>query len=128
VVHTEDVVLLIDGDPVAAMGWPSVDRVEQRRNLVHYLSVMAGTSGAAPDVLLDRDYGVDRLPDSRSVRVRVTNEGGSVSAQMVSLIDSYPNEWPVVVVTDNMDLAAEAAMKGATLLEGGQLLDLFISP
>lgn len=128
ILNTENVVLLIDGDPVAAMGWPSVDRVEQRRNLVHYLSVMAGTSGAAPDVLLDRDFGVDRLPDSRSVRVRVTNEGGSVSSQIVSLIDSYPNEWPVVVVTDNMDLSAEAAMKGATLLNNGQLLDLFISP
>ncbi|MFW2384026.1 MAG: hypothetical protein ACN4GZ_19900, partial [Acidimicrobiales bacterium] len=127
-VNTENVVLLIDGDPVAAMGWPSVDRIEQRRNLVHYLSVMAGTSGSAPDVLLDRDFGVDRLPDSRSVRVRVTNEGGSVTAQIVSLIDSYPNEWPVVVVSDNMDLAAEAAMKGATIMENGQLLDLFIAP
>jgi len=89
---------------------------------------MAGTSGAAPDVLLDRDFGVDRLPDSRSVRVRVTNESGSVSAQIVSLIDTYPTEWPVVVVTDNMDMAAEAAMKGATLLDNGQLLDLFIAP
>ncbi len=128
IVNTENAVLLIDGDPVAAMGWPSVDRVEQRRNLVHYLSVMAGTSGAAPDVLLDRDFGIDRLPDSRSVRVRVTNESGSVSAQIVSLIDTYPTEWPVVVVTDNMDLAAEAAMKGATLLDNGQLLDLFIAP
>ncbi len=128
VVHAENAVLLIDGDPVAAMGWPSVDRVEQRRNLVHYLSVMAGSTGAAPDVLLDRDFGIDRLPDSRSVRVRVTEEGGLVSAKVVSLIDSYPNEWPVVVVTDNMDLAAEAAMKGATLLENGQLLDLFIAP
>ena len=128
IVNTENAVLLVDGDPVAAMGWPSVDRVEQRRNLVHYLSVMAGTSGAAPDVLLDRDFGVDRLPDSRSVRVRVTNEEGSVLAQIVSLIDTYPTEWPVVVITDNMDLAAEAAMKGATLLDNGQLLDLFIAP
>ncbi len=128
VVSTEDIVLLVDGDPVAAMGWPSVDRVEQRRNLVHYLNVMAGNTGAAPDVLLDRDLGVDRLPDSRSVRVRTTNEGGSVAAQIIGLIDTYPREWPVAVITDNSDLAAEAAMKGANVLDNGQLLDLFIAP
>ncbi|NNF55972.1 MAG: hypothetical protein HKN03_16215 [Acidimicrobiales bacterium] len=127
IVHTEDVVLLIDGDPVAAMGWPSVDRIDQRRNLVHFLSALAGSSGAAPDVLFDRDHGVDRLPDSRSVRVRVTSEEGSVAAQLKRLIETYPNEWPVVVVTDNMDLASEVAMKGATILDNGQLLDLFIA-
>ncbi len=127
VVNTENAVLLIDGDPVAAMGWPSVDRVDQRRNLVHYLSALAASSGAAPDVLLDRDHGHDRLPDSRSVRVRITREGGSVAAQIVGLIDSYPSEWPVVVVTDDMDLASSAAMKGATMIDNGQLLDLFIA-
>ncbi len=127
VVNTENAVLLIDGDPVAAMGWPSVDRVDQRRNLVHYLSALAASSGAAPDVLLDRDHGHDRLPDSRSVRVRLTREGGSVAAQITSLIDSYPSEWPVVVVTDDMDLASSSAMKGATMIDNGQLLDLFIA-
>ena len=127
VVRTEDAVLLIDGDPVAAMGWPSVERIDQRRNLVHFLSALAGSSGVAPDVLFDRDNGTDRLPDSRSVRVRITNEEGSVAAQVNRLIDTYPGEWPVVVVTDNMDLATEVAMKGATILDNGQLLDLFIA-
>ena len=59
--------------------------------------------------------------------MRVTNEEGSVAAQVTRLIDTYPNEWPVVVVTDNMDLASEVAMKGATILDNGQLLDLFIA-
>ncbi len=127
VVQSEDAVLLVDGDPVAALGWPTVDRVDQRRNLVHFLHALAGSSGVAPDVLLDRDHGSDRLPDSRSVRVRITDEGGSVSAQILTLIDSYPPQWPVVVVTDDRDLAAEAAMKGATILDNGQLLDLFIA-
>jgi uncharacterized coiled-coil DUF342 family protein len=126
VVNTPDVVVLVHGDAVASMGWPAMNVAEQRGALVTYLNILAGDTGAAPDVMFDSEVGGDdSLPESRVVRIRLIDDSGSDTAQLGALIATYPQEWPVAVVTDDDVLAAEALAAGATVLNNGQLLDLF---
>ncbi len=126
VVNTADLVVLVQGDAVASMGWPAMTVAEQRGALVTYLNILAGDTGAAPDVMFDATLGgEDDLPESRVVRIRLSNAESSDTDQIAALIASYPEEWPVAVVTEDEVLAARATAAGATVLDNGQLLDLF---
>ena len=128
VVNTPDVIVLIQGDPVASKGWPEMSVSEQRGALVTYLNILAGDAGAAPDVMFDSAVGdADNLPESRVVRIRLSTEEGSDSDELAALISSYPEEWPVAVVTDDDVLAAAATAANATALDTDQLLDLFMT-
>jgi hypothetical protein len=126
VVNTPDVVVLIQGDAVASKGWPDMAVGEQRGALVTYLNILAGDTGAAPDVMFDAAMGgSDSLPESRVVRIRLSADEGSDADELAALIATYPEEWPVAVVTDDDVLAAGAVAAGATVLDNDQLLDLF---
>jgi predicted nucleic acid-binding Zn-ribbon protein len=128
VVSSPDVVLLVDGDSVAKMGWPSLPVAQQRDALVSYLTDLATTTGAAPDVVFDgRIAEEDALPSSRSVRIRLSTPPTEPTAALDELVDAYPEQWPIAIVTDDDDLAKSALERGTTVLNNGQLLDLFIS-
>ncbi|MEM9561412.1 MAG: hypothetical protein AAGA93_02275 [Actinomycetota bacterium] len=128
VVGSPDVVLLVDGDSVAQMGWPSLPVAQQRDALVTYLADLSSSSGAAPDVVFDGRLGDDdALPASRAVRIRLSTPPTPPTAALDELVDAYPEQWPIALVTDDVDLAAAAADRGAAVLNNGQLLDLFIA-
>jgi predicted nucleic acid-binding Zn-ribbon protein len=125
-VTTPEVVLLLVGDPIASLGWPSLGVAERRDALVSYLGDLAADTGAASDVVFDGTVGDEtQLPVSRAVRVRLTHPGIEASAAAAEVIDQYPREWPVVVVSDDPSLTKSAIDKGASVLDNGQLLDLF---
>ncbi len=127
VVSSPDVVLLVDGDSVAKMGWPSLPVAQQRDALVSYLADLSSTTGAAPDVVFDGRIGEEEsLPASRAVRIRLSTPPTEPAAALDELVDAYPEQWPIAVVTDDQDLARSAVERGATVLNNGQLLDLFI--
>jgi regulator of replication initiation timing len=122
------VMLLVDGDAVAAMGWPTLTLAERRDALVTYLGELVPGSGAAPDVVFDLAVGGEAsLPSSDRVRVRLTAPEVSAARALAELIDTYPVDWPVVVVTDDPGLVIEAANRGAAVLANVGLLDLFIA-
>lgn len=128
VVSSPDVVLLVDGDSVAKMGWPSLPVAQQRDALVSYLADLATSTGAAPDVVFDGRIGEEEsLPASRAVRIRLSTPPTAPAAALDELVDAYPEQWPIAVVTDDDTLAASAVDRGAVVLNNGQLLDLFIS-
>ena len=128
-VSSADVVLLVEGDAVASLGWPTLSTSERRGALVSYLADLAAESGAAPDVVFDGSVGGEgELPSSRAVRVRLTAVGVRATTALSELVDAYPLEWPVAVVTDDGELARDAGSRGAAVLDNGQLLDLFIAP
>ena len=128
VVSSPDVVLLVDGDSVASMGWPSLTVAQQRDALVSYLADLSTSTGAAPDVVFDGRIGEeDSLPASRAVRIRLSSALTEPTAALDELVDAYPEQWPIALVTDDEELAASAATRGAAVLNNGQLLDLFIS-
>lgn len=127
VVSSPDVVLLVDGDSVAKLGWPSLTVPEQRDALVAYLADLSASSGAAPDVVFDGRIGDEALPTSRAVRIRLSTPPIEPAAALHELVDAYPDQWPIALVTDDDSLAGSAAERGATVLNNGQLLDLFIA-
>ncbi len=128
-VTTAEVVLLIDGDPVAAMGWPMLGPVERRDALVGNLGDLVGDTGAAADVVFDGNVaGDEQLPSAPAVRVRLTSADVDPSEAIGGLLDAYPLQWPIAVVTDDPHLAQAARDLGASVLDNGQLLDLFITP
>jgi hypothetical protein len=123
-----DVIVLIDGDSVASLGWPSLSLADRRDALVSYLVDLAGDTGAAPDVVFDGDFdGEQALPTSETVRVRLTAPGVTAVRAVADVIDTYPVDWPVVVVSDDGELRDQAAGRGASLLGNVELLDLFIA-
>ncbi len=128
VVSSPDVVLLVDGDSVAKLGWPSLPVAQQRDALVTYLADLSTSSGAAPDVVFDGRIGDDdSLPASRAVRIRLSTPPTEPAAALDELVDAYPEQWPIALVTDDESLAASANERGAAVLNNGQLLDLFIA-
>ncbi len=125
VVESDDVVVLVDGDAVAEMGWPDTTVAVRREALVKYLGDLAADTGAAQDTVFSGSLSDgDELPVSRAVRVRITAEGVEPTAALAELVDSYPKEWPVAVVSDDPTLGQFAHSQGATVLTNGQLLDL----
>lgn len=128
VVSSPDVVLLVDGDSVAKMGWPSLPVAQQRDALVSYLADLSATTGAAPDVVFDGRIGEEEsLPASRAVRIRLSTPPTEPAAALDELVDAYPEQWPIAVVTDESQLGQSASDRGAVVLSNGQLLDLFIA-
>lgn len=125
VVAAEDVVILVDGDAVAEMGWPETGVAVRREALVKYLGDLAADTGAAQDTVFSGSLSEgDELPVSRAVRVRITAPGVRPADALAELVDSYPQEWPVAVVSDDAELGVYASTHGATVLANGQLLDL----
>lgn len=123
-----DVVLVIPGDEVAGLGWATLTVAEQRDALTSYLADLTAGSGAAADVVFDGGAGgEDTVPATEVVRVRLTAPGITVPGAVAALVDTYPTDWPVVVVTDDPALAADAARQGANVLSALGLLDLFIA-
>lgn len=129
IVSSPDIVLLVDGDSVASMGWPSLPVAEQRDALVTYLADLSSSSGAAPDVVFDGRVGEDdALPASqRAVRIRLSTPPVDPAAALEELLDAYPAQWPLALVTDDAVLSAIASERGASVLNNGQLLDLFLA-
>lgn len=125
VMATADVIAVIDGDPVAEMGWPGFSVDERRSALVQNLAELVAETGAAPDVLFDADRGRD-LPPALVGRMRVREPGVTMHDAIITMLDSYPMQWPVAVVTDDSQVAAEARSRGAAVLNSGQVLDLFV--
>ncbi|MEL6985789.1 MAG: hypothetical protein AAFO29_25395, partial [Actinomycetota bacterium] len=96
VVSSPDVVLLVDGDSVAQMGWPKLPVAQQRDALVTYLADLSATTGAAPDVVFDGRIGDgDSLPASRAVRIRLSTPPTPPTAALDELVDAYPEQWPI---------------------------------
>ena len=127
VVESPDVILLIDGDGAAGLGWPHLDVATRRGALVDYLGTLTAETGAAADVVFARPVGdEDALPVSRAVRVRIADASVADSPIFASIVDGYPQEWPIAIVTNEPTLLAQASKLEATALSNDQLLDLFL--
>ena len=126
VVESPEIVLLVDGDGVAKMGWSSRSVAEQREALVSWLADLTASTGASSDVVFDGRTGDDgSLPSSRVVSIRLSTPPTEPVAALDELVDAYPPQFPIAVVTDNTTLQDSAKERGAVALSNAQLLDLF---
>jgi hypothetical protein len=123
VVSSPDVVLLVDGDAVAKMAWPSLPVPQQRDALVSCLADLSATSGAAPDVVFDGRIGEEEsLPASRAIRIRLSTPPTEPTAALDELVDAYPEQWPIAIVTDDEELTRSAVERAAAVLNVGQFV------
>lgn len=127
VVDSPDVVLLIDGDGAAGLGWPHLDVATRRAALVDYLGTLTASSGAAADVVFARPVGgEDALPVARAVLVRIADEAVADSSKFASIVNGYPEEFPIAIVTNEQALISQADALQVSVLSNDQLLDLFL--
>ncbi len=128
VAATNDVVILIDGDAAAEMGWAQKSVADRRGFLVQYLDEITASAGAAADVVFDSSVGsAAELPMPKAVRVRISDDTVPRTEFFPQIIEGYPQEWPIAVVTDDPELSAAVASHRVTVLTNLQLLDLFES-
>ncbi len=126
VVEAPNVVLLVDGDAAAGLGWPSFPLTDQRSALITYLAELSTKSGCSPDVVLDGRLGPEGTTHaSKGVRLRLTKAPTAPIQALDELIDAYPTKWSIAVVTDDQDLVSSATIRNATVLTNRQLLNLF---
>ncbi len=127
-VSAENAILLVDGDAVAALGWPTMTVAERRDALVDYLGDLVTDHATAIDVVFDGAVGDESsLPMDDRMRIRLTAESARPAVALSELVDAYPAQWPVTVATDNANLEVVAREKGAAVVTNGDLLDLFVA-
>jgi hypothetical protein len=119
-------VLLVDGYNVAKTAWSDVGLEEQRTRLVRAVDVVATRTGAGVEIVFDGPE--DAAPTGRqgtpSVNVRFS--GGELADDVVvSMVDAFPADRPVVVVSSDREVRDAARAKGANVIGSGTLIGLF---
>ena len=122
------VVLLLDGDDVADIGWPDFPMPVRRKALVDNLSTLCTNTSAAAQVVFDGNVS-ERCPYSkknRSVEVRLCNAPARPAKALHELVTHHAPDRPLVVVSDNSELC-EMTSGRAEQIGTEQLLDVFLS-
>lgn len=125
-VGLDGVVLLVDGYNVAKAAWPEEDLEPQRTHLVRALDALTIRTGAAVEIVFDGpdDPAPTARHGTRSVGVRFS--GGALADDVVvDLIDAYPPDRPVVVVSSDREVRDAARTKAATVIGADTLIALF---
>jgi len=124
-VSIPDVVLLIDGDAVSSTGWPGLSEKQRRGVLVTYLNRLTAEVGTAADVVFFGSVThADDFDVPKTVRVRISDETMALSLLLADIVDGYPEEWPIVVVTDDAEVERAVGARAASRMSSLQLLDV----
>jgi predicted RNA-binding protein with PIN domain len=121
-----EVVLLVDGYNVAKMAWPDDVLEQQRERLIRALNELVMRTGATAEIVFDGpdDAGPASRQSSRSVGVRYS--GGAIADDVVvDLVDAYPADRPVVVVSSDREVRDAARAKAATVVGSDTLIATF---
>lgn len=93
--------ILVDGDPLAAMLWPGARPSVGRRELILLLQNHAETIGTNYDIVFRTTQGLDtERPPHPAVRLRVPHEGIPIEPALRRLVDAYAQERPVLIATN----------------------------
>ena len=121
-----EVVLLVDGYNVAKAAWPDDDLEAQRARLVRTLDELATRTGATAEIVFDgpEDAATTARQSTRTVGVRYS--GGALADDVVvDLVDAYPVDRPVVVVSSDREVRDAARAKVATVIGSDTLIAVF---
>ena len=121
-----EAVLLVDGYNVAKTAWPDDVLETQRDRLIRALDELIMRTGATAEIVFDGPE--DTVPGvrhgTRSVGVRYS--GGALADDVVvDLIDAYPVDRPVVVVSNDREVRDAARAKAATVIGSDTLIAVF---
>lgn len=117
-------VVLVDGYNVARTAWPGLTPEEERQRLIAALEELHARTAAEITVVFDGVQEGGPMPGhgSRTVRVRFTAEGVSADDVVTELVDRFPAQRPVVVVSSDREVADGARVRGANTVSSRQFL------
>lgn len=114
--------LIVDGYNLARAAWSGLAPQEERRRAVALLEEVRARSGGQIVVVFDGDSATVAPAHSRSIRVRFSSTGVTADDEMTALLAAVPTERPVVVVSSDRGVAADARRHGATVLTSHEFL------
>lgn len=117
-------VLLVDGYNVSMVAWPDADIAEQRARLERLLDELAArTAGLTVELVFD---GAAAQPVARTMRpgltVRFTAADVEADDELLDLVGRFPNDRPVIVVSNDRRVRDGARARGANVLTSAQLM------
>ena len=104
---------MVDGYNVARAAWSDAAPEEERRRTVALLDDVQARSGGSVIVVFDGDSSVTSSVASKTVRVRYSASGQTADAAISALIAEVPGGRPIVVVSSDREVAADARRQGA---------------
>lgn len=108
--------VLIDGYNVTKQHRDHLPLEQQRDWLVQRVGSLARRTGVRPTIVFDGEPGAGRAARrSREVAV-VFTAGGTADDRIVRMVDDLPDDEPVVVVTDDGELADRVRERGADVV------------
>ena len=105
--------VVVDGYNVARAAWSGLAPEEERRRTVALLEDVQARSGGRVVVVFDGDDAVTAPKASRDVRVRFSASGQTADEAIADLVAATPPATPVVVVSSDRAVAADAKRQGA---------------
>ncbi|MGN6692856.1 MAG: NYN domain-containing protein [Aquihabitans sp.] len=108
--------VVVDGYNVARAAWSGLAPEEERRRTVALLDDVQARSGGRVVVLFDGDDAITAPKASKNVRVRFSATGQTADDAIVELLEGTPKATPVVVVSSDRAVAADARRQGAVAI------------
>ncbi len=121
-VSDPEVVVVVDGYNLAREAWAGLEPEEERRRTIALLEEVAIRAGSSVVVVFDGDDSAVAPAASRVVRVRFSATGITADDEIGDLVAAIPGDQPVLVVSSDRAVAAEARANGAVSLSSAELL------
>jgi predicted RNA-binding protein with PIN domain len=122
VISNGEALLLVDGYNVARSAWSGITPEEERRRMVRLLEEVRARSGGTVHVVFDGDSHQRGPQASRSVRVHFSPTGVTADDEIARLLGELPRSRPVVVVSSDRAVVADARRQGATSMSSREFL------
>jgi len=121
----QGVMVLVDGYNVAKLGWPALTLAHQRDNCVDAAEDIARRFGTNVAVIFDgASVPGAAAPVRRLVRVRFSPAGVTADDVLREEVAGLPPTTPVVVVTNDQEVATDVRSQGANTMTSEQWLEL----
>ncbi len=117
-----EALVLVDGYNVARAAWSGLSPEEDRRRVVGLLEAVQARSGGRVTVVFDGDSDTVAPVASRSVRVLFSATGVTADDDIAALLAGLPETQPVVVVSSDREVAADARRHGAAVISSRDFL------
>lgn len=108
--------LIVDGYNLSKAAWLDLSLEEERRRTVAVLDDVQARSGGTVIVIFDGDSSVIGPKASRNVQVRYSASGQTADDAISELIAGLPASQPIVVVSSDRAVVADARRQGAVTI------------
>jgi predicted RNA-binding protein with PIN domain len=128
VLRSTRVVLVVDGYNVSMLGWGDADLVDQRERLSAALERLHTRTRCDVTLVFDgAEVGGVRTPRRPGVRVVFSAAGEEADRVVVREVAVLSKQVPVVVVSSDAEVRADAEREGALVVSSATLLSVLRS-